>query len=423
MNIFPDYNFNTSLNGYKDLLLYQSGLNNGSTCSSCSGSSTGELIGNLLGGALAIGMTAAVANSQNKASSKASAAANKQVSAGAQAVINAYPAKVGAAVNSFNSKYSSLGATISETGVPTKSYAQMKADIQSQIDNLKKSVNNNKTKDNTDHTDGTGNVQNYNTLKSVYNSLTSAKQNYENLESSKKQIQENNTEKITVNNDTATAKKINWQNYTQYLSEDEQKLSEQEQESRAKNTQAYRNELASREQVADQYNNMAKNQKQILATNKLQSVQDFEQKINDAKAEMDKAGENKISDNGITVSQYDAALSDLESKLSALGTQADFDAAVKEITDINAEYKEATAIKTAEATATEDANAAATSKRTLKKAKQGGHTGLRGKFYDWFHKDKNSTDVMSAKVNANDAAQRSASSQAALEQLYSQYLQ
>jgi len=411
----------------KDFYLGRTGLGNYSTSNTSSSDKWGSMIGGLLGMGTALGV-AAMTNSQSKSGVKTS---NKQVSNAAAEIVKSYPTDIAEATTNFNNKYASLGATINNDGSVTRTYEQIKADIQGKIDNLKKQVDN---KDNSN----SSNLDAYNNAKAIYDGLNAAQQNYNNMSTQLENIKTQNAGKITVqDNGNATPNEPNASEFTKYLPADVQNLigkpekdggiTQQQANDRAKETQAYKNEVTNRKSAADSYNNTLKAQKDILSQNGVNSLKELTKKINEAKSKMEEAGSKNVDKNGgMTASQYDAALSNYESQLAQLGSKADFDTAVNEVKTINESYKSALQLQQAETNAQEQANAAAADKKAAKIAKRTGkngkvHTGLRGAFYDMIHKDKNNIKVVDAKNRANASASSSASANATLQELYDRY--
>ncbi|MCM1266116.1 MAG: hypothetical protein NC200_07950, partial [Candidatus Gastranaerophilales bacterium] len=387
----------------------------------------------LVGDATSIFAMAMMAKAQNSAAATPTPGTDKktnsQILASAKTVVANYPSKSMDIITNFNAQYSKAGISMDTNGTPSKTYAQAKADIEAEIKSIKANMTDDDTK-----TEGVQNNNKtaYDTAKSTYEGYASALQSYDNYTSTidnMKTTQGGKTIEITGEGDAMKAKGMepDASQFTQYLSPEQQesckvngKIDQSKLETLAKQTSKYQTAKQTNEQQATTFNSLVEGRKNALPSG-VNSRSDLEKKMTEAKKVMDEAGAKTVNANGQTAAQHDMAVKNLESKLAALGTKEDFDAAVKEMTELKKELAEAKAIIAADATATEDANALANSKRTLKSKKQGGHTGLRGKFYDIFHKDSKTKGVAAAKADVTARTDDANTSLTASQQLYAKY--
>ncbi len=389
----------------------------------------GTMFANMLGSIFIASAQARAAGGAGGAGGADCAATNKLIYAAASNVVNNYVSDKTGLVNSFNTKYAQAGISMNADGVPSKSYDQAKADIESEISALKGNVTDeDSSKDGIQNTSKT----NYETAKATYEGYKNALQNYENYDRSIQSYKTN--ENITINGDinsdaaNATANEPKARDFTQYLTQDQKAscknangtVDENKLNDLAQKTQKYQDAKRANEAEADKFNKLVQARKNSLPSG-VADKNDLTQKMNDAKKAMDEAGKAVVNASGQTAAQHDMALQNLQSKLAALGSKADFDAAVKKITDLDSEYQESLKIVNTQKLTDEEATAATNAKIDLKAAKRGGHTGLRGRLYDMFHKDSKTNGVAAAKVDYTNAQNQAQLSQDALQQLYNQY--
>ena len=395
------------------MYLQNSGITSGSSNNTLTGNQWGDLALGLTSDMASIFTMAMMAKAESGAAAKTPGTdkkMNSQILVAAKQVVSQYPSKKATAVTDFNAKYADAGISMSADGKLSKTYAQAEAAIKADIETLKKNLTDNDTT-----TDGiqNNNKTAYETAKATYEGYAAALKSYNNYDASIKSMENNDKIEIKGTGDAqrATGKEPKPEDFYQYLSTADQKLPDAEKQAKAKTTGKYQAAKAVNEQEATKFNSLVEARKNALPSD-VKDKDALVEKMDRAKTAMDEAGAKAVNSNGQTAAQHDMAIKNLESKLAALGTKADFDAAVKEVTDLDAEYKEAKELIDANNAATEDANALANAKNK----KRGGHTGFRGKMYDLFHKDdpKDKTNFKNAKTNAS-------SSQIALQQMYAKY--
>lgn len=333
---------------------------------------------------------------------------NAEISKSAKGTIASYSADIAAATGKFNTKYGKFGASISTDGVPTKTYAQIKADLTSKGKMLQEAVD----------ADKKDNVQKYGVQQAVVTSLEVAESNFNNLASTLEGIATSCQGKINITNGTASAVDPDGKEFEKYLTQ-EQKDSGLD----GTSTQAYQDEKAMREAKASEYNRLQAQQKDICSQNGIDynnGKPDFTTKISDAKAELTKLGEAKVN-GSMSVATQVSSLESINTQLIELGTEAEFNAAVQEVKDIATAYNNALDIQKQETRSSEFDTAAKNDKAALKKAKRGGHKGLRGWFYDISHKDKKDANVMAAKNQYNISKGKANDQRIALQKTYEQY--
>ena len=391
----------------------------------------GTMFANMLGSIFIASAQARAAGGAGGAGGVDYADTNKLIYAAASNVVNNYVSDKTGLVNSFNTKYAQAGISMNADGVPSKSYDQAKADIESEISALKGNVTDeDSSKDGIQNTSKT----NYETAKATYEGYKNALQNYDNYDRSIQSFQSKNNVTIMINGDinsdtvSAKGKEPDASKFTQYLTQDQKAscknangtVDENKLNELAKNTQKYQDAKRANEDEAEKFNQLVQARKNSLPSG-VADKNDLTNKMNDAKKAMDEAGKGVVNSSGQTAAQHDMALQNLQSKLAALGSKADFDAAVKKITDLDSEYQESLKIVNTQKLTDEEATAATNAKIDLKAAKRGGHTGLRGRLYDMFHKDSKTNGVAAAKVDYTNAQNQAQLSQDALQQLYNQY--
>ena len=410
--------FSNRVGGYKNLYLQNSGITSGSSNNTLTGNQWGDLALGLTSDMASIFTMAMMAKAESGAAAKTPGTdkkMNSQILVAAKQVVSQYPSKKATAVTDFNAKYADAGISMSADGKLSKTYAQAEAGIKADIETLKKNLDDNNTT-----TDGIQNDNKtaYETAKATYEGYAAALKSYDNYTASIETMRNNSKDKtITIVGEgdaqRATGKDPEARDFIQYVSPEKLKSCETEAEKHkeAKKTSKYQAAKAANEQEATKFNGLVEARKKALPAD-VTDENDLKHKMEAAKTKMDKAGEQAVNSTGQTAAQHDMAIKNLESKLAALGTKADFDAAVKEVTDLDAEYKEAKELIDANTAATEDANALA----YAKDKKRDGHTGFRGKMYDLFHKDK-----PEVKTNFKNAKTNASSSQIALQQMYAKY--
>lgn len=372
------------------------------TC--CGGSSTAAEITNAF---LTLGMGVATAALTAKQAGSVQNT-NAEISKSAKGTIASYSADIAAATGKFNTKYGQFGASISTDGVPTKSFAQIKTDLTTKGKMLQEAVD----------ADKQDNVKKYGVQQAVVSSLEVAESNFNNLASTLESIETSCKGKITISGGTATAVEPNASEFDKYLTK-EQKDSGLD----GSSTQAYQDEKAMREAKANEYNRLQTQQKDICSQNGIDynnGKPDFATKISEAKAELAKLGEAKVN-GSMTVASQVSALDAVNAQIIELGTEAEFNAAVKEVKDIATAYNNAIDIQKQETRSSEFDTAAKNDKATLKKAKRGGHKGLSGWFYDITHKDKKDANVIAAKNQYNISKGKANDQRIVLQKTYEQY--
>ena len=361
---------------------YMKGLNISGTgiygSSGCSSGCSGSTFGNIFEGVLDMGMMVGVAALESKSAGKSANASNKQVSNFINNVVAEYPTKMTQIQTKFTTKYAQFGASMDTNGSVTKTYAQIKSDITQQISDLEKSINV-AGKDNADKTDGKANLSEYTKLKTSYNGYDQAVKSYDNFETSRSNFLAQHTAIIDSNGKGIQPKA---KDYEKYLSEDEKKAGKT-----GDSTKAFQDAQKAVSDAEADYKKLVDARDKVLKENNVQTKQELEQKRNDAKAQMEEFAQNNKVNDKTTIAQYEAQKKALEGQMAQLGTEADFNKLVKEATDLHSAYNDALRGQDLETRAKESANAAKNDKKAAKKAKRGGHTGLRGMFYDMFHKD------------------------------------
>jgi hypothetical protein len=373
-------------------------------------------------------MMAKIANSAAETSTKAQ---NSAISSEAKSIITNYPAKMTQATSNFNQKYSGL-ATIDENGIPSRTYGQIKADIEGQIKDLQASIPAGTKDEQTGQikkSDGQTNLEKYNAAKQNYDNMCALKTDISRMNTQMKSIVDNNQKEITVTADGAKANAIDIKDYYQYLTKDE--LESGEKDTRAKNTDAYKAEQQKRENLVKQYNDLAESKKTRLANANVNEG-GIDQKITDAEREMNALADGQVNGTGITAAQYNETLQRLQGQLAKLGTEAEFNQAVNEIKSLNDEYKAALELQSAEQSAQESANAVKNNKKTLKQTKAVNGGGIKNWLYRKTHsksiaasgitKSENPNQAIAkAKVNYSDSKEKASTSQQLLQSLYQQY--
>ncbi|MCD8377544.1 MAG: hypothetical protein LUB59_02010 [Candidatus Gastranaerophilales bacterium] len=412
------YNFDSTMakfhtNVSDNFYINTSGLTTGSY----STTSTGEQIGAILGSA-AINFAGAVVAAKITNSGSNATAAYSQVSNAAATAVQSHASNLTTLINNFSTKYGQFGLTLNNDGsVSGGTYASVKNGIEQQIKTLNDSVAN--------EGDAANNNTAYLNAKSAYDAAVQNKQSHDNFISQANSIAAANSGKITVagsNDDrTATATEITPGDFKKFLSGDDQNANDWQ--DKVKSLGVYQNEAAARKLAAEQFNQAIKGAKDL--SSKLTSGQTFDEAITSAKAAMDNAGKEKVgndSNSDLTAAGYQEQLNALNAKLASLGSEAEFNSAVNAIKQENANYQAALQVQNQEQASTEWSNAAATDKKALKKAKKGGHTGIRGWFYDITHRDSKDKNVQTAKATYNNSAAQANTEQQALYNLYNQIL-
>ncbi len=286
-----------------------------------------------------------------------SAVSGKQISKACQTIISTYPTKIATSVMTFNTKYAAAGITMNADGTTSQSYEARLQDLNNKIAEHKKSV--------TAGSDGEKNLKAYNDAKACHQSLENAKKSYDALQST---IDTKKTDSdISVSGDKATAKEVNVSDFYIYLTPEEQKAGNID--TLAKNTNAYKAEEQKRKAKADEYNNLIQQQKDILSGVKdidgkpISSPEELKNAITNANKKVTELAEKNVNNNQ-NCGQYDATLESYNKQIKALGTKADFDKAVKEVTDMRTELEDATKIANQEQSVNEANNAV---KNTRKK--------------------------------------------------------
>jgi hypothetical protein len=273
------------------------------------------------------------------------------------------------ATSNFNQKYSGL-ATIDENGIPSRTYGQIKADIEGQIKDLQASIPadiTDKTTNKTTKSSGRTHLEQYNAAKQNYDNMCALKTDVDSMNAQMNSLRTNNSNEITISGDTATANDINVSDYYQYLKGNEQDLAQQEKETRAKNTQQYKTEKQKRDNLAQQYNDLVKNKATRLANANVDNEAGIDPKIKDAERTMNTLAEGQVNDSGVTAVQYNETLQRLQGQLAKLGTEEEFNQAVNEVKSLNDEYKAALELQSAEQSAQENANAVKNNKKSCQR--------------------------------------------------------
>lgn len=395
---------------------YLKGLNISGTgiygSSGCSSGCSGSTFGNIFEGVLDMGMMVGVAALESKSAGKSVKASNKQVSNFINNVVAEYPTKMAQIQTNFATKYAQFGVSMDANGSVTKTYAQIKSDITQQISDLEKSINV-AGKDNADKTDGKANLSEYNKLKTSYNGYDQAVKSYDNFETSINNFLAQNTAIIDSEGKGIQPKS---EGFDKYLSEDEKKSGKT-----GKDTKAFQDAQKAVSDAEANYKKLVDARQKVLKDNNVDNKEALEKKRDDAKAEMEKFAQDKNVNDKTTIAQYEAQKKALEGQMAQLGTEADFNKLVKEATDLHSAYNEALQGQDLETRAKENANAAKNDKKAAKKAKRGGHTGLRGMFYDMFHKDSKNQKVVEAKGIAKNSQIALDTSKMALQEYYNRF--
>lgn len=332
---------------------------------------------------------------------------NSEISKQAQVTVGSFAAKSAAARSKFDTKYREFGVSIDQTGTPSKTFAQIKSELTTQAEALKKSVD--KTKQDA--------VSQYNSLKTTVDNWKADIVSYDAITDSLKNMETTNAGKIKVDGGKATAIAPNASDYEKYLSEADKNAGKT-----GKDTQAYTDALAERENLATQYNQEVANQKAILVKNSVSSKEELATKIEKAEPKLADLAKGEINDSsGMTVADYTSQLDVINTKLAKLGTEEDFNAAVAEVKNLYDDYSKALEITTQEARVAEQDNLVKSSKADLKKAKRNNKTGFKGWWYDITHKDKKDKEVVRLKGVYNDAKTEADKRKLALQNGYEKY--
>lgn len=364
---------------------YLKGLNISGTgiygSSGCSSGCSGSTFGNIFEGVLDMGMMVGVAALESKSAGKSVKASNNAAASKMASTIANYETESQQAVNSFNTKYKDFDVTISKDGVPTKSYDSIKAEITDDISSAKKNITE----------QGKKNLETYKNAKASYDNLTRIEANFNSYKGTLESLKTAGEGKqFTINADTATVKEPNAEEFKQFVSltsEEQKTLSTSgtypsDISERAKNTSQYTTAQNNNKKATDEYNGIATKKKEIETKHP-----NLSQEISDAKTKMEEAGNADANDSKISVKDYQENITTLEAKLASLGSKSDFEASVGKLTKLKADYEKALKGQELQKTADGEANALKNLKSEAKALKRGGHTGLRGMFYDMFHKD------------------------------------
>lgn len=374
-------------------------LNNAAAASCTGGGNTAAEITNTF---LSLGMgIAAMALSNQQASSVQGA--DKQVSKAAKAVIANYAADSATAINNFNTKYAQFGTVINSEGKVTKSYDDISNELQTKKNDLQKLVGDNKNE----------NLELYNKTQGEIIACQSAIDTFTTLESQLSNMASGG--KINITGDSATAVTPSTDEFEIYLSAEDKKAGKKPEE-----TQAYQDELSSRQELAKTYNDLKASQNKVLTDNGVTGKEGLDQKKSDLEGKLADYGKATLTGD-TSVASYVNSLKDIDSQISKLGSKADFDNAVKTVTDLHTAYTNALSVQTSETRLTEANNAVKNTKAGMNELKRGGHKGLRGFAYDIFHKDSKNPEIAEKRTVYNNAKEARDKQQVAMHEKYAEF--
>lgn len=342
------------------------------------------------------------------------AATNARVSKTAAAIVSSYSSDMAAAQGEFQTRYADFGITISKTGVPTKTYAQAKSELEVQLAKMNEKITTGNDKSNFD---------NYNNQLTLVNSLRSAVNQYSDLATQLSKQAAANTDKISINpssNPPATANNPNAKDYEMYLTEEQKRSGVS-----GASTQAYKDALGANQTAANTYNDTFSAQQKLLTSNGVKTLDELQTKLSNEESKLtepknqDYVGGSKIGN--LDVANFVQTRNNLLSQQAKLGTEAEFNAAVNKVRGVYQAYTNAQAVIENENRARESDNLVANSRSALMNAKRGNHTGLRGWLYDIFHKDRNDNDVVAARLNYNNARENSTAAHQGLQNTYERF--
>lgn len=365
-------------------------------CNHYGGSETGQLVSTFMNIGLGVATAALTAKQASSVQNP-----NAEKSKIAKATISSYSADIAAATGKFNTRYAEFGTSISNNGSVTKSYEQIKTDLDSNIKNLKSSID----------ADKKANLTKYNNQKAVVTTYEAALSNYQSISTTMTNMESANVGKFTVDGGKATVVKPNAADYQKYVTGD----------GKPEDTQMFKDELATREAAVKSYNELADSRAKVLEQNKVQDENGLKENISNAQKELETLGEAQVN-GSLSVAQYVTALDNANSQLAKLGSASDFQAAIDSVVNIDKAYNDAVKIQQQETRVSESETAVKNDKADLKKAKRGGKSGVRGWFYDITHKDKKSKDVQNKKAIYTQSKQQSDAQKLALQSAYEMYL-
>ena len=308
-------------------------FNANSVGNSSSSSSAGAIIGSIFG-SLATGLGAALVSNKMSGAGKPS---NKQISANVAKIVSEMPTQIANKVAKFNTNYGAAGVKISSDGTVNPSYEVRQKELTDAIATREKEVkgSNGKTQPS---------YQKYTEAKAVVTGLERGKTAYEAIG---KQIENFDTSRFDIIGEKASIKEPSSGEYIQYLSKDVQDKYKDNHLQLCKlaiETNKYQDDKKALENKCKEYNNLKADQKNILNGLKdkdgkpITSENELSNAIKEAEKAVKEIEGTKIEGSETTNSQHDAAINSLKKQLKALGTKAEFDAAVQEIKHMNTKY-------------------------------------------------------------------------------------
>ena len=311
-------------------------FNANSVGNSSSSSSAGAIIGSIFG-SLATGLGAALVSNKMSGAGKPS---NKQISANVAKIVSEMPTQIANKVAKFNTNYGAAGVKISSDGTVNPSYEVRQKELTDAIATREKEVkgSNGETQPS---------YQKYTEAKAVVTGLERGKTAYEAIG---KQIESFDTSGLDIIGEKASIKEPSSGEYIQYLSKDVQDKYKDNYLQLCKlaiETNKYQDDKKALENKCKEYNNLKADQKNILNGLKdkdgkpINDIENLSNAIKEAEKAVKEIEGTKIEGTETTNSQHDAAINSLKKQLKALGTKAEFDAAVQEIKHMNTKYTDA----------------------------------------------------------------------------------